>query len=110
MDKDIIMTEERKLDSLTLDGKFSCTAYLSIGLIKGGDFYLIIEFTGLDERSFLELGKLYKLEREIEIRSDLISKENYDITHIIVEKFSASNKYDLTWECLSDKPGPSLIL
>ena len=78
--------------------------------IRKTNFYVKIEFANLNDEKYVKVLELSKLEREIEIRSDIISNEKYDITHIVVEKFITSNGFEMSWECLSDKPKSSLSM
>jgi len=108
--KDPIISQERILDRITLEDNFNYSVYTTIGLTEHNDFYVKLEFNDLDEESYKSVISLYNLPKELKIQSQVITKENYDITHIVVEKFNTNNNYEMMWECLSDRPGPSLII
>jgi len=59
---------------------------------------------GLDEMQFKKLVELSKLNRRLEFDSEIVKKENYNITHIVVTEFSANNSFNMKWKCLSDDP------
>jgi len=59
---------------------------------------------GLDEMQFKKLVELSKLNRRLEFDSEIVKKENYNITHIVVTEFSANNSLNMKWKCLSDDP------
>jgi hypothetical protein len=90
--------------NIRLDDQFDFTAIVTLGLSDGGDFYLIIKFLSLTMEELKTLAQLSKLQHRISIKSDLIENEKYNITHIVVTKFSSNNNLEMTWECLSDDP------
>lgn len=98
----IVYTNVR--DKVRLEDKFEYIADITIGLADAGDFYLAIEFADLRMEDFKTLAELSKVPRRLSIKSDLIDKEGYNITHIVVTKFTASSNHSMTWECLSDDP------
>lgn len=77
---------------------------LTLGLDEGGDFYLLIKFKNLTENDYSTLINLWERPNRLKFSSRLIKKENYNITHIVVTKFSGNNFLEMTWECLSDDP------
>jgi hypothetical protein len=87
-----------------LEDKFDFTANITIGLAEGGDFYLVLKFTDLTLEKIQTLSQLVKLTHRLSIKSDVIDREKYNITHIVVTKFSANSYMEMTWECLSDDP------
>ncbi len=102
--KEPVITHERINDEITLEGKYTFNAYITIGLDELGDFYVEIEFKDLSTEKFKILANLSKLPRRLQINSNLINKEQYNITHIVVTSFSANNLLDMQWKCLSDDP------
>jgi len=91
-------------DKIQLEEKYDFIVKLTIGLAEGSDFYLIIDFPHLKREDFEILARLSKLPRRISIKSELIDKEQYNITHIVVTKFTVNNNFGMIWECLSDDP------
>lgn len=110
MQRDTVISVESKRDSILLENEFECSAYITIGLADKGDFYVKLEFADLDANLFDNLLKLSVAPKEIKISSEVINNHNYNITHIVVESFSSSSNKELTWECISDTPGLSLII
>ena len=107
---DPIISQERILDRIILEDNFNYSVYTTIGLTEYNDFYVKLEFNDLDFESYKTVVSLYKLPKALKIYSDIITKENYNITHIAIEKFKTNNNLDMQWECLSDNPGLSLII
>jgi isocitrate dehydrogenase len=97
-------------DKIELDGNHNFNCNMTIGLEEKGDFYLFIEFKDLTMGELTVLAELSKARKAIAIKSDVILKKGYDISHIVVTKFSASSMLSLSWECLSDDPNFSLEL
>ena len=108
--KDPIITHSSIKDRIQLEEKYNFLANLTIGLVKGNDFYVKIEFTNLTLEDYETLLKLSKLQKELKLESELINKEEYNITHIVLTGFSANNMLEMTWECLSDNPNFSLTI
>lgn len=106
--KDIIITIERTLDRVRLEEKMTFDAYISIGLVKGNDFYVKLEFIDLTNNTYRLLHDLFKLPKALKIESNVISKEKFNITHIVIESSNSDSLLNLTWECLSDDPNFSL--
>jgi hypothetical protein len=106
--QDVIISKEKILDSIVLEGEYEYSAYITIGLNKTTDFYVSLVFTNLNEVSFKKLAELSQLSQALKIESSVIKKENYNISHIVVTRFVANNKLSMTWECLSDNPNFSL--
>lgn len=102
--KEPVIVQTNIKDSIRLENKYDYSAKLTIGLAEGGDFFLVIEFLDLTMDDFKVLAQLWKLPRRLSIKSDLIDKEKYKITHIVVTKFTANSNFSMTWECLSDDP------
>ena len=90
--------------NIQLEGQYNFTAKVTLGLADGGDFYLVIEFLDLTMEELKTLAQLSKLPRRLSIKSDLFDKEKYNITHIVVTKFSSNSNLAMSWECLSDDP------
>ncbi|WP_295791990.1 hypothetical protein [Mucilaginibacter sp.] len=110
IEHDPIITHERVLDNIILEGQYNYSTYTTIGLTKQNDFYIKLDFIGLDSNTITDVASLYELNKELLFSSDLAKEQGYDITHIVTEKFHSNSNYAMTWECLSDKPGPSLII
>jgi hypothetical protein len=113
MNNEAIIGINKEIGNIILEDKYEYSAYMTIGLLKSRDFYIRLEFIGLNAESIIDVAQLGKLDKELKISSIVISKENYDITHIVVEKIhleAGPNQYAVTWECLSDKPGMPLII
>ena len=102
--KEPVIVQANVKDKIRIDDKYDYTANLTIGLAEHGDFYLVIDFTNLTEEHMKNLAKLSVLPRRISIQSDVIDTENYNITHIVVTRFTADNSLAMKWECLSDDP------
>ncbi len=110
MTEDIVISVDREKDKVIIENGQEYDAYTTIGHRMRGDFYLKLEFAKLHEKTFGDLSKWSLEPRELAINSAVIKKNGYDITHIIVEKFQTNSNYELIWECISDKPGMSLII
>ena len=110
MEQDIVITHERIKDTITLEGEYTFSVYITIGLEKSTDFYVEIEFLDLTKDSTLTVARLSKLSKALLIDSELIKKEGFDITHIVVIKFEMSSLLTAAWKCTSDKPDMSLII
>lgn len=108
--KDIIISIERALDTITIENENEFSGYITIGIVKGNDFYLKIEFLNLDTAKLQLLNNLFNMPKALKIESKIISKEQFPITHIVVESMNSDSLLNLTWECLSDDPDFSLIL
>lgn len=106
--KEPVIVQTNIKDKVRLDDKYDFNATLTLGLAEGGDFYVVIDFSDLTMEDLKILAQLSKLTKSIEISSNLIDKEKYNITHIIVTKFTATSNMTMTWECLSDDPNFSL--
>jgi len=102
--KDPVITHRKVADKIKLEGQYYFTANVTIGLADGGDFYLEIDFTNLIESDLKILAELSKLQRELKINSDLIEKEKFNISHIIITSFNATRNIEMSWKCLSDDP------
>ncbi|MFZ6024561.1 MAG: hypothetical protein ACOYVG_08930 [Bacteroidota bacterium] len=110
--KEPVIVQTNIKDKVRLEAKYDYAANVTIGLAEGGDFYLVIDFMDLTMDNLKVLAQLSKLPRQLSIHSELIEKEQYKITHIVVTKFSSSSNLTMTWECLSDDPrlNDSLII
>lgn len=102
--KEPVIVQTDIKDNIRLEDKYDYSTKLTIGLAEGGDFFLTIEFLDLAMDDFKTLAQLSKLPRQLSIKSDFIDKEKYNITHIVVTKFTANSNFAMTWECLSDDP------
>ncbi len=107
---DRVITHERIKDTIVLENEYPFTVFLTVGLEKGGDFCIEIEFCDLDEASFKTAANLYKLAKAIAIQSPFLRKEEYPISHIVVTNMNANNLREMNWDCVSDDPNMSLIV
>ena len=87
-----------------LEDQFDFDAEITVGLSEEGDFYLVISFMNLTIEKMQTLSQLAKLTRRLNIKSELLVREKYNITHVVVTKVSANSSLAMTWECLSDDP------
>ncbi|WP_268848128.1 hypothetical protein [Flavobacterium aestivum] len=108
--KDVIISIERTLDTIIIETEHEFSGYITIGIVKGDDFYVKLEFTDLDTTKVSLLNKLFHLPKALKIESKIISKEQFPITHIVVETINADSDLNVTWDCLSDDPDFSLVL
>ena len=102
--KEPVIVQTNIKNKVRLDEKYDFNATLTIGLAEGGDFYIVIDFSDLTIEDLKTLAELSKLPRRISISSNLIEQEKYNISHIVVTKFTASSNMTMNWECLSDDP------
>ena len=102
--KEPVIVVMNKPDKVFIEKSNTYKINLTIGLNESGDYYLQLDFNGLNEIEFKKLIELSKLNRRLEFYSDIIKKENYNITHIVITDFSTSNSSTMTWKCLSDDP------
>jgi hypothetical protein len=102
--KESIIAQTNVKSKVLLEGQFNYTANLTIGLAEGSDFYVVIDFVNLTMEDIKTLGQLYKLSKSLSIKSELIDKEKYNITHIIVTRMKTNSNLAMTWECISDDP------
>lgn len=107
--EDIIISQPRTLDNITIDGEHQYAAYITIGLVKSCHFRIFLEFDVFDEATVKKLYQLYRPVKPVRIQSEVITKENYNISHIIIEQFKTERKCSITWECISDDPDCSLL-
>lgn len=102
--EDIITAQERILDTILLEDKFQFEVYITIGLVKGNDFQVILEFLNLQEEDFKEVAKLTRIKKALKFNSEIANKEGYKISHIVITNFKTNSNFEMTWECLSDSP------
>jgi hypothetical protein len=113
MEREMVIGIDREIDKIILEDKYHYSALTTISLLESNEFYIKLEFIGLNADSIIDVVQLSKLDKELKISSEIISKEGYDITYIVVEKMKSeagNNQFSVTWECFSDKPGMSLII
>ena len=105
------MLSQRTLDNITLEGEYKYPVYITIQppKRKNEDYQIKLEFINLNENDFYKVHELYKLNKSLEISSDLIKQNGYDISHIVTNNIS-TNQFQITWDCFSDVPGEGLIL
>jgi hypothetical protein len=102
--KEPVIVQTEVNDKIRLEDKYDFNVRLTIALAEGGDYYLIIYFVDLTMEDFMILEQLSKLSRRLSITSEIIDNQDYNITHIVVTKFTTNNNLSTTWECLSDDP------
>ena len=102
--KEPVITHLSIPDKIKLENQYEFLGNTTLGLAEGGDFYLKVDFLELTFDNLQILAELSKLPRSLKISSDLISKEGYKITEIVVTRFTSSSNLTMTWECLSDEP------
>jgi len=102
--KEPVIVQKNVKDQIRLENQYDFNTILTIGLVEFGDFYLTIEFSELTMEDFKTLAKLNKSARRISIKSNIIDREGYNITHIVIKSFTADNNFSVTWECFSDDP------
>lgn len=103
--KEPVIVQSNIKSKVRLEEMFDFTANVTIGLADGGDFYVMLDFIGLIMEDLKALAHLSKLSRRLSIKADIIDKEKYNISHIILTNISANSNLAMTWECLSDDPG-----
>lgn len=108
--RDIIISIERVLDTVIIENEHEFSAYITIGIVEGNDFYVKLDFIDLNETTFDTLNNLFHIKKALKIESKIITKEQFAITHIVAEKMEADTLLNFTWECLSDDPDYSLVL
>lgn len=102
-ESDSVIVQENVDDIVEIEGsKFSTKT--TIGLAKGGDFYLEIDFQNLNENKFKALAKLTQKNERLAFKSGLVKKESYNITHIILTEFVSDQTLNMHWKCFSDDP------
>ena len=102
--KEPVIVETEIKGKIRIEDKYDYDVRLTIGLAEGGDFYLVINFDDLKMEDFQILGQLSRLPRRLSVKSDIFDKEQYNITHIVVTRFTENSNLGMTWECLSDDP------
>ncbi len=102
--KEPILIHQNIKDNLKIEGEFDYLVKLDIGLAEGGDFALFIEFLDLTLDDVKSIKQLSSSQRRLSLKSDFIEKEKFNITHVVVTKFTISGDLDIKWECLSDDP------
>ena len=102
--KEPVIVQTDIKSKVRLEDKFDFNANVTIGLADGGDFYLVLDFIDLTMEELKTLAQLSQLPQRLSLKSDIIDREKYNITHIVVTKFSATSNSSMTWECLSDDP------
>ena len=113
MDGDVILTVDRESDTVTLEGNIRYPALVSIGLMRNKQFYLKVEFVDMDENKDAVILALWKEDRAIGFSSEIIEREDYKITQVVITNISSESQYGkfwAIWECISDEPGRSLII
>ena len=110
LEKEPVIVYEKKSDIVYIEDKLQYSVDLTLGLCEGNDFYLKLDFKNLDLKNYNLLTELANLPRAIKFNSDLIQKENFNITHIVITEYSANNMLEMSWKCLSDDPNMSLII
>jgi len=104
------MLSQKILDNIMLEGKYKYSVYTTIEPRKNDDYNIRLEFLNLTPEDYQQVAELYKLNKSLEIKSDLISRNGYNITHILTHKIASNNLLDMVWECFSDDTTMSLII
>lgn len=99
---DPVIVIERSKDNIVLEEKYSFNVELTLGLDKGGDFYLDLYFIGTSIEERLTIIDLSKLPASLKINSKVIKDGGYNISDIVVTKMIANSDGLIKWECLSD--------
>lgn len=102
--KDPVLVQSNIPDKVKIAGENEFLTETTIGLVEGGDFYLELNFKDLAQNEFEALVRLSKLNHRLEFESDLVKREDYNITHIVVTDFNANSELNMYWICLSDDP------
>lgn len=108
--KEPVIVYEDKPDIAYIDDNLQLPINITIGLSDGEDFYLKISFKNLTTPQYVRLLEIANRPKEIKFTSDLILKENYNITHIVITHYISTSNLEMNWECLSDDPNFSLII
>ncbi len=103
MDYTFIISTERIKDKVIIENQ-EFSAYISIGVASTTDFYVKLEFFDLNMTTLPIAAKLCQLPHRLKITSDVIQKEGYNITHIVVTNIHTDSTLAMTWDCLSDDP------
>ncbi|MEP6594625.1 MAG: hypothetical protein ABJA71_01715 [Ginsengibacter sp.] len=99
-----VISSQRTLDNVILEGEYEYPAYITIDGDKTGNYHVKLEFNNLNSENFKDIANLYKDSKPLRIESEIIKKWNFNITHIIIEKFWAGSKFAMIWECFSKDP------
>jgi phosphoribosylformimino-5-aminoimidazole carboxamide ribonucleotide (ProFAR) isomerase len=84
-----------------------------MGPMRNWQFYLKVEFVDIDEYKDAVVLALWKEDRAIGFSSEIIEREDYKITRVVITNISSECQYGkfwAIWECISDGPGQSLII
>lgn len=100
--KEPIIVHEKMKDRITFNNEYSFIVSLTLGLTAQNDFILYIDFGNQSKDDQNHLIKLSKSVGIITIDSDLLKKEGYNISSIIIEKFNMDSNGLIKWTCLSD--------
>lgn len=103
-EKEPVIVYENKSDVVQIEDSQKYLANITLGLSDGEDFYLKIDFKNLNLEDFKLLTELGNLPRRLKFSSELIEKEKYNITHIVVTQYNGNSLLEMSWECLSDDP------
>jgi hypothetical protein len=101
--KDLELPRERLSDLIVLEKQFKFLAYTYVKHLQNEDYSLRIEFFNLSFDDFKKVLELSRLKKSIQISSNLILREDYEITHIVVIDYLAKSDFSVVWKCLSDK-------
>ena len=101
--KPVIVIENAD-DKVRIENKFEYSVNLTLGLADGNDFYLELDFKELTKDDYKELIDFGNQLNRLKFESNIVTKEKYNITHIVVTETSANNLGEMKWKCLSDDP------
>ncbi len=96
----------RPNDNIILENKYKFSTHTSVSLDTEhrGDYNVTLEFFGLDLEKFKEAVDLYHAAKSLLITSEVIAKNGYDITNIVVRSMNANDSLAMVWICTSDVP------
>ena len=101
--QEMVISQPRTFDQVVLEGRNKYSAYITIGLYTIGTFHVRLEFINLDVQGLKSILQLFNLSKSLRVESYVIANRNFNIKHIIVNKFFAGNKFEVTWECVSEQ-------
>lgn len=106
--KESVIVHEKVKDRITFNNEYSFVISLTIGLTAQNDYILYIDFHNQSKEDQKHLIKLSKSVGTITIDSDFLKKEGYNISHLVIEKFTMDSMGSIKWICLSDDIGYKL--
>src|SRR5687768_5433687 len=101
--QETIISQQRTLGKVTLEGRNRYFAYITAEPCKTGKFRIKLEFTNLDADGVTGLFRLFNLSRPLRFKSDVLERRDFNIANITINKFFADSKFAITWECFSSQ-------